>query len=133
MKTKKGRPHHRAKYTSPYVLYSLVSLGIFIASALFWLIILDTISLFWLYVLSINMATLFIYGFDKVVPNLSLRMTRVPERVLHGLALLGGTPMGFIAQIFFRHKTRKMSFIRTYKGIILLQLCLLGLYMYMTY
>jgi uncharacterized membrane protein YsdA (DUF1294 family) len=34
----------------------------------------------------------------------------VPERVLHLLALAGGTPAAFAAQRLFRHKTIKAPF-----------------------
>ncbi|QXI25791.1 DUF1294 domain-containing protein [Pseudomonas vanderleydeniana] len=35
---------------------------------------------------------------------------RIPEKVLHGVELLGGWPGALIAQQAFRHKTRKLSF-----------------------
>jgi uncharacterized membrane protein YsdA (DUF1294 family) len=35
----------------------------------------------------------------------------VPEIVLHGLALLGGFPGGWLGRAVFRHKTRKPAFI----------------------
>ncbi|WP_017906953.1 DUF1294 domain-containing protein [Pseudomonas asplenii] len=35
---------------------------------------------------------------------------RIPEKVLHGVELLGGWPGALLAQQAFRHKTRKLSF-----------------------
>lgn len=42
--------------------------------------------------------------------------SRVPERELLGLALIGGTPGAFWARHHFRHKTRKQPF----SGLLLL-------------
>ena len=36
---------------------------------------------------------------------------RIPERVLHGLALIGGFPGAWFGRYAFRHKTRKVSFL----------------------
>ena len=59
------------------------------------------------------------YGYDKrrAVGNRS----RVPEVILHMLALLGGTPGAFLGQIVFRHKTKKLSFRIVFFAIVLLQ------------
>ena len=35
---------------------------------------------------------------------------RTPEKVLHGVELLGGWPGALVAQQVFRHKTRKVSY-----------------------
>jgi uncharacterized membrane protein YsdA (DUF1294 family) len=50
---------------------------------------------------------LLLYGYDKAAAG---RGRRVPELVLHGAELLGGTPAAFVAQQLFRHKTQKTSF-----------------------
>ena len=59
------------------------------------------------------------YGYDKrqAVKNKS----RVPELILHMLALLGGTPGAFLGQLFFRHKTKKLRFRIVFLAIVLLQ------------
>jgi uncharacterized membrane protein YsdA (DUF1294 family) len=36
---------------------------------------------------------------------------RIPELVLHGLALIGGFPGAWFGRYAFRHKTRKVSFL----------------------
>jgi len=60
------------------------------------------------YLIAVNIVTFLIYGFDKrqaVQSNI-----RVPELLLHLLALIGGSPAAAIAQIVFRHKTKKTRF-----------------------
>ena len=53
--------------------------------------------------------TFFWYGFDK---GQSKRAgLRVPEMVLHLLALAGGFPGGWLGRLFFHHKTRKDAFL----------------------
>jgi len=62
----------------------------------------------WLYLLFINAFTFFIYWLDK---KLARRRTwRVSELGLLFLALIGGSPAAFFAQIYLRHKNRKISF-----------------------
>lgn len=57
---------------------------------------------------SASVITFFLYGFDKAqAVNGGLR---VPEIVLHGLALAGGFPGGWAGRLVFHHKTRKRSF-----------------------
>lgn len=48
------------------------------------------------------------YGYDKRAAGVG--GTRIPERVLHLLALLGGAPGAWLGQQAFRHKTQKRSF-----------------------
>jgi uncharacterized membrane protein YsdA (DUF1294 family) len=62
----------------------------------------------WCYLIGINVATLALYGFDKSRAQREGR--RVPEVVLHGAELLGGTPTAFVAQRVFHHKTQKSSY-----------------------
>ncbi len=76
-----------------------------IASALFWWM---DVNLLNAYFLSVSIITFLFYGYDK---RQSLNNSwRVPEVVLHMLALSGGTPGAFVGQICFRHKTRKLRF-----------------------
>lgn len=59
------------------------------------------------------------YGCDKrqAVRN----RPRIPEIVLHLLALLGGSPGALLGQLVFRHKTKKLSFRIVFLAIVLLQ------------
>ncbi|MBA2227006.1 DUF1294 domain-containing protein [Thermogemmata fonticola] len=77
------------------------------------------------YLAAINLTTLALYSYDKLIAGSSL--VRVPESVLQGLAFLGGSPAAFAAQKVLRHKTRKTSFQKTYWTIVFLQLLLIGL------
>lgn len=72
----------------------------------------------------INAATLALYGYDKWAA-LKDRL-RVPELLLHLLALIGGSPAGFVAQSLFRHKTVKRSFQVAFWVIAVAQIALIG-------
>lgn len=76
------------------------------------------------YLLAVNSTTLLAYGYDKSIAG--GRRTRVPERVLHLLALAGGTPGAMLGQILFRHKTLKRSFRTWFWIIVLIQLTAVG-------
>ena len=53
--------------------------------------------------------TFLLYVFDKVLSKKG--GWRVPEVVLHGLALAGGFPGGWAGRSIFRHKTKKGIFV----------------------
>ncbi len=61
------------------------------------------------WLLSVNLLTFCAYGFDKAQAKLG--GLRVPELVLHGLALGGGFLGGWAGRAGFRHKTRKAAFL----------------------
>lgn len=94
-------------YRSPYWLFSLVAVAIVLVITLPLVIGLNW-SWLWSYLIAINVATFILYGYDKSVAGNGGR--RVPENVLHGAELLGGTPAAFIAQRLFHHKTQKSSY-----------------------
>ncbi len=81
-----------------------------------------------LYLCAINVTTLLLYAWDKAIAG--NKVTRVPEVVLHGLALFGGSPMAIVGQKVFRHKTRKGSFQAWQYVVILVQVLVVGLYLY---
>jgi uncharacterized membrane protein YsdA (DUF1294 family) len=56
----------------------------------------------------VSLVTFAVYATDKAQAGLAGR--RVPERVLHLLALAGGWPGALVGQRYFRHKTRKVRF-----------------------
>ena len=62
--------------------------------------------LVWLLVVSL--ATFVLYGVDKAQAKRD--GLRVPENLLHLMALLGGFPGGFSGRAGFHHKTRKPAF-----------------------
>lgn len=75
------------------------------------------------YLLGINAATFALYVYDKHVAGGAA--LRVPEVVLHGLALGGGTPAAVLGQRLLRHKTIKASFRRVGMAIMILQAAVL--------
>jgi uncharacterized membrane protein YsdA (DUF1294 family) len=77
---------------------------------------------FWL--AGINLTTFLYYGYDKACARLARR--RVPERVLHGLALVGGSVGALAAMRLFRHKTIKSGFRIVFWLIVAAQLLLLA-------
>lgn len=77
------------------------------------------------YLAGINLAALVLYGYDKAIAGGT--RTRVPETVLHGVALMGGSPAALAGQLLFRHKTVKPSFQLAFRLIVAAQILLLGL------
>jgi uncharacterized membrane protein YsdA (DUF1294 family) len=73
----------------------------------------------WIALAIVNAATILLYGYDKAVAGGT--RSRVPENVLHLLALLGGSPAAFLSQRLFRHKTVKPGFRRVFWLIVVLQ------------
>lgn len=71
-----------------------------------------------------SVSTLLAFGWDKSAARRGA--TRVPERVLLGLALAGGSPGALVAMPLFRHKTVKGSFRLALLGVLVVQLLLVG-------
>ena len=59
---------------------------------------------------ALNAFTALLYGLDKIAARNGRR--RIPENILHLLALLGGWPGAAVAQRLFHHKTGKRAFQR---------------------
>jgi uncharacterized membrane protein YsdA (DUF1294 family) len=81
-----------------------------------------------LYLLSVNLVTAGYYGFDKSRARRQGR--RVPEVVLHGLAVAGGTPGAWLGMRLFRHKTIKGEFRLVFWFIAILQAGLIAALLY---
>lgn len=80
------------------------------------------------YLISVNCLTFLMVGFDK---HQAIRQGgRVPEIILHMLALIGGSPAALAGQLTFRHKTQKQPFKAIFIAIILLQIAATALYYY---
>lgn len=105
---------------SPYTIYGITALIL----TIIFIISFSSISLSIIisYVISINLVTFLYYGFDKLIAG--SESVRIPELVLHSLALAGGSPAGLLAQKLFRHKTIKTSFQIIYWAIVILQIIL---------
>ena len=61
-----------------------------------------------IYLAVINVVTFAVYGADKLCAI--RKMYRVPEKILIGLAALGGSVGAYIGMKTFRHKTKKPKF-----------------------
>ena len=86
----------------------------------------ETFSLVDLWLIVINVVAFVIYGYDKTIA--ASAWTRVPERLLLLLALIGGTIGALIAMLLLRHKTSKASFRLKFLLVVLLQIALIVLY-----
>lgn len=68
-------------------------------------------------VAAINLSTFLAFGWDKRCAKTGAR--RVPEKRLWGLMAAGGWIGGWAGMSFFRHKTRKATFLAPAAGITL--------------
>ena len=80
------------------------------------------------YICAVNVSTLLFYAWDKAISGSTY--TRVPEIVLHGLALFGGIPMAIVGQQVFRHKTHKKSFRKWHYVLVIIYMALFIWYIY---
>jgi uncharacterized membrane protein YsdA (DUF1294 family) len=55
-----------------------------------------------------SIITFLCYGFDKW--KAKNKTWRIPEKTLHTLEFIGGWPGAILGQLFFRHKTSKVSY-----------------------
>jgi uncharacterized membrane protein YsdA (DUF1294 family) len=92
---------------SPKQTYSLIAIlaVLLIGMAL---VLFTSWSPLWIWLASINLVTFITYGYDK--SEAKSGGIRIPEVVLHGLALAGGFLGGWVGRYLFRHKTRKPVF-----------------------
>lgn len=115
---------------SPYYRFGLLSLGL---ALLLMITIIGFYGVSWVAILlawlvAINLVTLVAYRYDKYVAGKG--PTRIPEVILLGLALLGGSPLAYIAmyQLKPRHKTQSSGFLAAYWAIVAVQIISLLLY-----
>jgi uncharacterized membrane protein YsdA (DUF1294 family) len=76
------------------------------------------------WLLGVNLTAFGYYAFDKYRARSGGR--RVPEIVLHGLALAGGSAGAWLGMRSFRHKTIKGAFRRAFWLIVTFQVLLVG-------
>jgi uncharacterized membrane protein YsdA (DUF1294 family) len=82
----------------------------------------------WAYLIAVNVCTFVCYGYDKASARRG--WLRVPEVVLHLLAVLGGTVGAWLGRQVFRHKTIKSSFRRIFWLIVAAQAAGVALWVY---
>lgn len=104
----------------------MVGLALVLTIAL-WLIGLDIV-IAWL--IAITGITFLTYGYDKSIAG--TEATRVPEKALLALALVGGTLGARAGMSVFRHKTAKESFQFKFVVVVIVQVVLLVVYFYFT-
>lgn len=94
-------------YRSIQLVFSWIALlaGVAVFALLYFATDLD---LFLLWIATWSTVTLVLYGYDKTQAKRG--GIRVPEIVLHGLALAGGFPGGWLGMFLFNHKKRKRTF-----------------------
>jgi uncharacterized membrane protein YsdA (DUF1294 family) len=115
---------------NPYYRFGLLSLGLALLLMVtitgFYGLSWSVMILAWL--LAVNLVTLLVYRYDKLVAGRGY--IRVPEVVLLGLALLGGSLMAYVAmyQLRPRHKTQSSGFLLSFWAIVALQI--IGLILY---
>jgi len=112
------------KSISPHAIFGI--LGILGTGLLTCISYYQGLNIVWSYFLSINILTFFFYGYDKKFSWTSY--FRIPESILHGLAICGAAPGGLVGQMFFRHKTLKQSFQIVYWVIVIVQMIALSLF-----
>ncbi len=83
----------------------------------------------WSFLIAVNLTTLALYAYDKTAATRGVM--RMPENVLHGLHLLGGSPLALIGQLILRHKTRKQPFQTIFWGIVAVQIVATALYLWL--
>ena len=108
------RHRHKAIQRQTTVLVILIA-GLSATAFFMW----DAVGFFPSYLMAINAVTLMAFAFDKAIA--AREYTRIPERTLFALALLGGTPAALVAMFLFRHKISKRLFKRVVGGIIVVQ------------
>ena len=82
-----------------------------------------TIHPLWIYLITITIITFCFYGYDK--HQATRQKGRIPEIVLHILALTGGSIGALAGQYIFRHKTKKMKFQAVFIVIAAVQIALI--------
>lgn len=108
----------KKKHTSPFRFYGIIALLLSLWGAVLLYVGLP-LSLLVSWLISVNVVTFLVYGFDKMRAQGGGR--RVPENVMHVLVLLGGCVGGLGGMVLFRHKTRKGSFQMVFWTIVVLE------------
>ena len=78
------------------------------------------------WLIAATVVTFLTYGYDKLIAGSG--RTRVPEKVLLGLAFIGGTLGALAGMWLFRHKTAKESFRLKFWLVVAAQIVVLVVY-----
>ena len=120
-----GKPVRRSIHPATYHAMVALFLSLLLTAVPFLLL---GVGLSWPHLLAawlvaVNLTTFGYYGYDKAQAQDAAR--RVPEIVLHGLALAGGSVAAWFAMRLFRHKTLKGGFRGIFWCIVVLQIGLI--------
>lgn len=80
------------------------------------------------YLVAVTLTTFAYYGYDKWRARTG--GSRIPEMVLHGLALAGGSLGAYAGMVLFRHKTVKAPFRLIFRLTVVLQVLLIAAVIY---
>ncbi len=88
------------------------------------------VRLIYAWAIAVSLITFLVFGYDKAVAGTG--RTRVPEKVLLALVFVGGTigAIVIVAMPLFHHKTSKASFRYRFWGIVVLQMLVVGSYLF---
>lgn len=75
-----------------------------------------------IYLGTMNVAAFLLYGLDK--QKARMNRWRIPEKVLLGIAVIGGSVGAYAGMRAFRHKTQKMKFYIGVPVIFFLQMAI---------
>jgi uncharacterized membrane protein YsdA (DUF1294 family) len=92
---------------SPQLSFTLVAIALVAVLGILLALLTDWPA-FVIWLVAISIITFLMYGYDK--SQAQRDGWRVPENVLHGLALAGGFLGGWLGRAVFHHKTRKPIF-----------------------
>ena len=81
-----------------------------------------------IYLVIINVITFFLFGIDKFKAQHA--RWRIPESVLIGLAVIGGSIGAWLGMMVWHHKTQHKKFKYGIPAIIIVQLALIGYILY---
>ena len=100
------RRRSRKRYSDPHETYFILAAAFTILLTICFLYL--KFSFYLAYIAGLNIVTFCFYGFDKLQAKRD--GGRIPEKILHFLAIMGGAAGGIAGQWLFHHKIRKRIF-----------------------
>ena len=116
------------------LFHSLLALGLTLGGAAF-LLVLFRSAIVWphllvAWMLAVNLVTFGYYAYDKSQAQSQPQGGRIPEFVLHGLAVLGGSLGAYLGMTVLRHKTIKSAFRVVFWVTVVFQVLLVAALVY---